>query len=67
MQKEVLKATDINNDGKVSIEELEILLKNIGAESKFTHEEIEEIVRDMGSEDGETIANDEMLKLLKGA
>jgi Ca2+-binding EF-hand superfamily protein len=66
MQKEVIKAADINNDGKVSVEELEILLKNIGAEHKFTHSEIEEIVSDMGSEDGETIHCDTMLKLLKG-
>lgn len=67
MQKEVIKATDVNKDGKVSVEELEMLLKNIGAEHQFTHSDVEELVRDLGSEDGETIQCDTMLELLKEA
>lgn len=39
-RKEIVKATDKNKDGMISVDEIEALLKQIGASEQLTHEEI---------------------------
>jgi hypothetical protein len=39
-RKEMVKATDKNKDGMISVEEIEALLKQIGASDKLTRAEI---------------------------
>ena len=39
-RKEMIKAADKNKDGMISVEEMEAVLKQIGAEKQLTHEEI---------------------------
>ena len=48
----ILKATDENNDGLISVEEVENLLKRIGAQDRLSKEEIEEIMLGLGIDEG---------------
>lgn len=41
-RKEMVKATDKNKDGMISVEEIEALLKQIGASDQLTRAEIGE-------------------------
>jgi len=47
-RKEIVKATDKNKDGMISVDEIEALLKQIGASEQLTHEEIEQIMSEAG-------------------
>ena len=48
----ILKATDENNDGLISVQEVENLLKRIGAQDRLSKKEIEELMTDIGIEEG---------------
>ena len=48
----ILKATDENNDGLISVEEVENLLKRIGAQDQLSKEEIEDLMLEMGIDEG---------------
>lgn len=44
----VLKATDENNDGLISVDEVSNLLRRIGASDQLDKTEIKEIMTDLG-------------------
>lgn len=48
----ILKATDENNDGLISVQEVENLLKRIGAQDRLSKKEIEELMTDIGIDEG---------------
>ncbi len=48
----ILKATDENNDGFISVEEVENLLKRIGAQDRLSKKEIEEVMLEIGIDEG---------------
>ena len=48
----ILKATDENNDGLISVQEVENLLTRIGAQDQLSKEEIEELMMEMGIDEG---------------
>lgn len=57
--REVIQATDANQDGKISRDELARLLKNIGTEITLTDSELQDIFDEFGHSD-----NDQGEKLL---
>lgn len=48
----ILKATDENNDGFISVQEVENLLKRIGAQDRLSKKEIEEVMLEIGIDEG---------------
>jgi Ca2+-binding EF-hand superfamily protein len=48
----ILKAADENNDGLISVEEVEHLLERIGAADQLSKDEIETIMKDIGIDQG---------------
>jgi Ca2+-binding EF-hand superfamily protein len=48
----ILKAADENNDGLISVQEVENLLSRIGAQDQLSKEEIETIMEGMGIQQG---------------
>lgn len=50
--KMVLKATDENDDGLISVEEVENLLSRIGASDQMSKEDIQTVMSDLGLEAG---------------
>jgi Ca2+-binding EF-hand superfamily protein len=48
----ILKATDENNDGLISVQEVENLLSRIGAQDQMSKKEIETIMEEMGIHEG---------------
>ena len=48
----ILKATDENNDGLISVQEVENLLTRIGAQDQLSKEEIEDLMMEMGIDEG---------------
>lgn len=48
----ILKATDENQDGFITVQEVENLLKRIGAQDQMSTQEIEEIMVELGIEEG---------------
>jgi len=64
-KKEVLKAATQDNDGLITIEGIETLLVNIGAEKKVSRSDVEIILSEIGqSGSNRTIRMDEMLQVL---
>jgi Ca2+-binding EF-hand superfamily protein len=49
--KEILKATDINKDDKISVEELNHLLERIGASDKMSMTELADVMAELGVKD----------------
>mmetsp|Transcript_6346 Transcript_6346/g.9623 ORF Transcript_6346/g.9623 Transcript_6346/m.9623 type:complete len:137 (-) Transcript_6346:149-559(-) len=54
-RKEIIRAADQNNDGYVSTEEIESVLKNIGASGRLTREDIDTIFKEAGEKRSESI------------
>jgi Ca2+-binding EF-hand superfamily protein len=48
----ILKATDENNDGYISVQEVQNLLQRIGADNQLSQTEIEDIMNELGMENG---------------
>jgi len=55
--KMIVKAVDSNQDGVITKEEYQTLLKNIGAQDKMTEGDLHEIFEELGDEEleGETV------------
>ena len=51
--KKILDAVDANQDGVITMEELQTLLKNIGAKDKMSEQELGEIFDELGVDNGE--------------
>mmetsp|Transcript_28046 Transcript_28046/g.40132 ORF Transcript_28046/g.40132 Transcript_28046/m.40132 type:complete len:154 (+) Transcript_28046:170-631(+) len=65
-RKEMIKATDKNQDGMISVEEMEAVLKQIGAGEQLTHEEIEQIMAEAGVTKGvNAVPIDQFLKFFE--
>jgi len=64
----MIVVTDANQDGKISIEEMKNMLKNIGCETLITDEDLEAVFEEIGhKEDGEPlIYTDEIEMILTG-
>lgn len=49
--KEILKATDENKDGKISLQEIEHFLEHIGASEKMTKADLVQLLKELGAKD----------------
>eukprot|EP00579_Thalassiosira_antarctica_P001847 CAMPEP_0201871012 /NCGR_PEP_ID=MMETSP0902-20130614/4013_1 /ASSEMBLY_ACC=CAM_ASM_000551 /TAXON_ID=420261 /ORGANISM="Thalassiosira antarctica, Strain CCMP982" /LENGTH=144 /DNA_ID=CAMNT_0048396847 /DNA_START=153 /DNA_END=587 /DNA_ORIENTATION=+ len=48
----IVKAVDSNQDGVITMEQFQILLKNIGAQGKLTEQDSHEIFEELGVDNG---------------
>ena len=62
---QVIKATDKNGDGSLSVIEIKTLLTNIGAGEKITEKEIDDILTEVGVTGSvRTIPNEKVFNIL---
>ena len=60
--KTIISAVDANNDGEISMEEYDTLLKNIGAEEQMTQEERDALFEELGVGEDEKVIPVELIK-----
>lgn len=59
----MIKAADENQDGKIGVEELQHLLKNIQAKDPLTEEEILDVIHDVFGPEASDVPIDQAVKI----
>jgi len=63
-KKDIIKAADVDCTGQLRLEQLEMILSNIGASASISRNEIKTIFSEAGESGTNTIQADQMMKLL---
>eukprot|EP00563_Minutocellus_polymorphus_P005716 CAMPEP_0181041960 /NCGR_PEP_ID=MMETSP1070-20121207/11887_1 /TAXON_ID=265543 /ORGANISM="Minutocellus polymorphus, Strain NH13" /LENGTH=119 /DNA_ID=CAMNT_0023120125 /DNA_START=133 /DNA_END=492 /DNA_ORIENTATION=+ len=63
-KKDVLAVADKNKDGRIPVEGIEMLLRNIGASDRMTRSDIETILSEEGESHAKVIERDHLMNLI---